>query len=94
MSCGLGNEKPVIDKAFCIFDEADKGSVDFKELLVGIEVFRQPKVRLLMQAMIEIADIKGRGTTTEKQLSPVVAAIFFRPDEKVRVKNMGTFPSH
>lgn len=88
----MGNEKPIIDKVFYIFDETDRGSVDFKELLVGIEVFRQPKVRQLIHAMLDIADIKGRGCCTEPQVSQVLTAVCFKPDEKVRVKNIGTLP--
>jgi Ca2+-binding EF-hand superfamily protein len=89
VACGLGNEKPTIEKVFFIFDDKNRGSVDFKELLVGIEVFRQQKTRQLIYSMLDTADIKGRGTCTEPQVSQVLTAVCFKPDEKVRVRNIG-----
>lgn len=91
VSSGLGMDKAIIDKVFYIFDDNNLGSVDFKEVLVGIEVFRQNKFRSLINCMIEIADIEGKGKCTEPLVSQVFTAICFKPDEKVRIKNISRY---
>lgn len=85
--CGFGMDKPVIDKLFYLFDENNQGFIDFKELLVGIEVSRQNKLRNLVSTLISIADIREVGMCTEPMLSLVFCAICLKPDEKVRLRN-------
>jgi Ca2+-binding EF-hand superfamily protein len=81
-------DKSTIDKLFCIFDDNCIGSIDFKEILVAIEISRQTKIRNLVKCLLSIADIRGNGLCTEPILSHVFTAISFNPEEKVRVRNL------
>lgn len=81
-------DKSTIEKLFCIFDENNIGSIDFKELLVAIEISQQTKIRNLVKCFVEIADIRSKGVCTEPMLSHVFTAISFNPEEKVRVRNL------
>lgn len=80
-------DQAVIDKLYYIFDDENKGSIEFKDLLVGIEMFRCTKSRQLIRSLIEIADIEHAGYVTMEDLFHVFKCICFKAEEKARVKS-------
>jgi Ca2+-binding EF-hand superfamily protein len=41
---GLGADPNLADKLFYIFDEDSSGTVDYKELIIGLEVFKEDSI--------------------------------------------------
>lgn len=51
---GLGADPNLADKLFYIFDEDSSGTVDYKELIIGLEVFKESTIEEKMKGNIYI----------------------------------------
>lgn len=41
---GLGTDNNLADKLFYVLDEDSSGTVDYKELIIGLEVFKEDSI--------------------------------------------------
>ena len=62
---GLGGDKNLIDKLFWIFDEDGSGDVDYKELVVGLEMFKETNLVDKLEVFFDLADVDGSGEIEE-----------------------------
>ena len=60
---GLGTD--LSEKLFYVFDEDQSGTIDYKELIVGLEVFKEDSIEEKMKVFFEICDTDGSGSISE-----------------------------
>lgn len=74
---GLGADKNLAEKLFYVFDEDSSGTVDYKELIVGLEVLKDDtieeklKSNLLINLHVvffDLCDEDGSGKVSEKEI--------------------------
>lgn len=53
------------EKLFYVFDEDQSGTIDYKELIVGLEVFKEDSIEEKMKVFFEICDTDGSGAISE-----------------------------
>ena len=44
VAVGLGSDLNLLDKLFYVFDEDSNGTVDYKELIIGLEIFKEDSI--------------------------------------------------
>lgn len=49
---------------FYIFDEDGSGTVDYKELIIGLEVFKEDSIEDKMKVFFDLCDVDGSGEVT------------------------------
>jgi len=49
---GLGADKNLAEKLFYVFDEDSSGTVDYKELIVGLEVLKDDTIEEKLKSII------------------------------------------
>ncbi|CAD8197214.1 unnamed protein product [Paramecium octaurelia] len=67
---GLGTD--LSEKLFYVFDEDQSGTIDYKELIVGLEVFKEDSIEEKMKVFFEICDTDGSGAISEQELYNVL----------------------
>lgn len=53
------------EKLFYVFDEDQSGTIDYKELIVGLEVFKEDSIEEKMKVFFDICDTDGSGSISE-----------------------------
>lgn len=53
---GLGADENLADKLFYIFDDDGNGTVDYKELIMGIEMFKSTSVEDKLKVFMDLCD--------------------------------------
>ena len=71
---GLGTDPHLTEKLFYIFDEDGSGTVDYKELIIGLEVFKEDSIEDKMKGIsnfsiykivfFDLCDVDGSGEVT------------------------------
>lgn len=69
---GLGADINLADKLFYIFDADSSGTVDYKELIMGLEVFKEDSVEDKMKVFFDLCDVDGSGGVSEKEVYGVL----------------------
>lgn len=44
VAVGLGTDINLLEKLFYVFDEDSNGTVDYKELIIGLEIFKEDSI--------------------------------------------------
>lgn len=44
VAVGMGSDINLLDKLFYVFDEDSNGTVDYKELIIGLEIFKEDSI--------------------------------------------------
>ena len=57
ISFGLGADKNLAEKLFYVFDEDSSGTVDYKELIVGLEVLKDDTIDEKLKSNLFIQSI-------------------------------------
>ncbi|KRX00947.1 hypothetical protein PPERSA_09553 [Pseudocohnilembus persalinus] len=83
---GLGADNNLADKLFYIFDNDNSLTVDYKELIIGLETFKKSDIEDKIQSFIEICDDEGNDCITQDQLYQVFKQNLFNYDDKVKLK--------
>jgi Ca2+-binding EF-hand superfamily protein len=65
---GLGADINLADKLFYIFDDDSSGTVDYKELIVGLETFKENSMDEKLKVFMELCDDDGNGKVTPDEL--------------------------
>mmetsp|Transcript_17718 Transcript_17718/g.1566 ORF Transcript_17718/g.1566 Transcript_17718/m.1566 type:complete len:91 (+) Transcript_17718:445-717(+) len=65
---GLGADENLADKLFYIFDDDNSQSVDYKELIIGLETFKESTMDDKLKVFMEICDDDGNGKVTKEEL--------------------------
>ena len=68
----MGTDPHLTEKLFYIFDEDGSGTVDYKELIIGLEVFKEDSIEDKMKGTIlklsivffDLCDVDGSGEVT------------------------------
>ena len=53
---GLGADENLADKLFYIFDEDNSGDVDYKELIIGLETFKENTMDDKLKVFMDLCD--------------------------------------
>lgn len=51
---GLGTDANLSDKLFYVLDEDSSGTVDYKELIIGLEVFKEDSIEEKIKGILNI----------------------------------------
>ncbi|EAR91254.3 EF-hand pair protein (macronuclear) [Tetrahymena thermophila SB210] len=85
---GLGAEQNLGDKLFYIFDDDNSGTVDYKELIIGLEMFKENSIDDKLRVFMELCDTDGNGNINPDQLYNVLKQNLFTHDDKVKLKGI------
>ncbi|KAM3135325.1 hypothetical protein pb186bvf_012623 [Paramecium bursaria] len=83
---GLGTDPHLTEKLFYIFDEDGSGTVDYKELIIGLEVFKEDSIEDKMKVFFDLCDVDGSGEVTQKELYEVLRANIVNNDDRIKLK--------
>lgn len=61
----VGLASDLSEKLFYVFDEDQSGTIDYKELIVGLEVFKEDSIEEKMKVFFELCDTDGSGAISE-----------------------------
>lgn len=68
----VGLASDLSEKLFYVFDEDQSGTIDYKELIVGLEVFKEDSIEEKMKVFFELCDTDGSGAISEQELYNVL----------------------
>lgn len=83
---GLGGDLSLVDKLFFIFSDLENKLMDFRVLLIGLEIFTDSGFEKKLSIFIEIADIQDEGFINEKLIYQVLKVICNKSDQKSRLR--------
>jgi len=83
---GLGGEKGLGDKLFYVFDDDGNGEIDYKELIMGLEIFRDTTYEEKIRIFFELCDLQNTGHITRKELYDVLKRNMITEDDKIKLK--------
>ena len=72
MSSGLCSDKTLIDRLFWVFDENANGKIEPKEVMVGLELFRESTFQEKLEVFFDICDEDGSGDIDEEEFFNVL----------------------
>lgn len=86
-SISLGVDKTLIDRLFWIFDEDGSGTIDMKEVMVGLEMFRETSFKEKLEVFFDICDEDGSGDIDEEEFYNVLKLCVNTPKERKLLKD-------
>jgi Ca2+-binding EF-hand superfamily protein len=89
----LGADKNLAEKLFYVFDEDQSGTVDYKELIVGLEVLKDDSIEEKLKSIIkfylvffDLCDLDGSGKISEKEIFNVLKSNIVSESDKYQLK--------
>lgn len=70
-----------------MFDEDGSGDVDYKELVVGLEMFKETNLSEKLEVFFDLADVDGSGEIEEQELYDVLKINVHSYEERVSLKH-------
>jgi len=83
---GLGAEKPVVEKLFFVLDEDSSGDIDYRELITGLEYFKDTGVDEKLRVFFDISDLENTGVVTKKAVYDVLKRNIISDLDKEKLK--------
>jgi len=83
---GLGAEKPVVEKLFFVLDEDSSGDIDYRELITGLEYFKDTGVDEKLKVFFDISDLENTGVVTKKAVYDVLKRNIISDLDKEKLK--------
>jgi Ca2+-binding EF-hand superfamily protein len=71
-----------------IFDEDNNGQVEYKELVIGLEILREDSIEEKMNVFFDLVDINNNGSISEKELYEVFKANIMTSDDRNKLKKI------
>ena len=68
----VGLASDLSERLFYVFDEDQSGTIDYKELIVGLEVFKEDSIEEKMKVFFGLCDTDGSGAISEEELYNVL----------------------
>lgn len=69
-----------------IFDDDNSGTVDYKELIIGLETFKESSMDEKLKVFMELCDDDGNGKVDEPELYNILKQNIFNHDDKIKLK--------
>ncbi|EGR29033.1 hypothetical protein IMG5_165020 [Ichthyophthirius multifiliis] len=85
---GLGADINLGDKLFYIFDEDNSQTVDYKELIVGLEMFKENSIENKLIVFMELCNLDHNGNINQQELYKVLKQNLFSEDSKLKLKQI------
>eukprot|EP00744_Colponema_vietnamica_P003515 GILI01005379.1.p1 GENE.GILI01005379.1~~GILI01005379.1.p1 ORF type:complete len:524 (-),score=74.53 GILI01005379.1:304-1875(-) len=82
---GIGDPQ-VVEKLFWLFDDDGNGTVDYKELMVGLEFFQDNSMEEKLDTFFNLCDEDGSGTLEEGELYEVLKLNAINAEERRAIK--------
>ncbi|CAD8047041.1 unnamed protein product [Paramecium sonneborni] len=86
VAVGMGSDINLLDKLFYVFDEDSNGTVDYKELIIGLEIFKEDSIEEKIKVFFDICDADGNGSITEKELYDVLKTNIVAFHDRIKLK--------
>ncbi|CAD8072031.1 unnamed protein product [Paramecium sonneborni] len=86
ISFGLGADKNLAEKLFYVFDEDSSGTVDYKELIVGLEVLKDDTIDEKLKIFFDLCDEDGSGKVSEKEIFNILKQNIINENDKYQLK--------
>jgi len=83
---GLGGDKKLVERLFWVFDDEGNESVDYKELVVGLEMFKDTPLDDKLMVFFDLCDLDGTGLVDELDLYNVLKANITSFDDRAAIK--------
>jgi Ca2+-binding EF-hand superfamily protein len=83
---GLGAEKPVVEKLFYVLDEDGSGDIDYRELITGLEYFKDSTFEEKLKVFFDICDMDASGMVTKKEIYDVLKRNIVSDLDKMKLK--------
>ena len=93
---GLGNDQRFVDKLFWIFDDDGNGTVDHKELAIGLEFLKENSLDDKLESnniymyinivFFDICDENNNGTISEKEFYNLIKMNILNYEDKTALK--------
>jgi len=83
---GLGAEKPVVEKLFYVLDDDNSGDIDYRELITGLEYFKDNTFEEKLKVFFDICDVENSGIITKKELYDVLKRNIISDLDKTKLK--------
>jgi Ca2+-binding EF-hand superfamily protein len=71
-SLGPGTDKSLVDRMFWVFDENGDGKIEPREIMVGLEMFRETSFKEKLEVFFNICDDDGSGDIDEEEFYNVL----------------------
>lgn len=78
---GLGADENLTDKLFYIFDDDNSNTVDYKELIIGLEIFKESSIEEKLKVFMDLCDGDGNGNVNQEELYNVLKQNLFTHDD-------------
>lgn len=83
---GLSGNQSLVDKMFFIFDELSQGVVDYREVLVSLEIFRDTSYDDKLKIFLDICDLANSGLLEERAIYDVFKIVCTNMEEKAKLR--------
>jgi len=85
---GISNNPDLINKLFWIFDENGDDLLKFKELALGLEMFRDSPLEEKLKAFYDLCDEDNSGSVSKGEFLKILKNNLINNDEKSNVKHV------
>lgn len=75
-----------------IFDDDNSGTVEYRELIMGLEIFKEGSFEDKLKVFFDLCDNDGSGHISQKELYDVFKLNCITSDEKSRLKKISKKP--
>ncbi|CAD8051287.1 unnamed protein product [Paramecium primaurelia] len=79
-------DKNLAEKLFYVFDEDSSGTVDYKELKVGLEVLKDDTIDEKLKIFFDLCDEDGSGKLSEKEIFNILKQNIINENDKYQLK--------
>lgn len=86
-SLGLGTDKTLVERLFWVFDEDGDGKIEPKEIMVGLEMFRETNFKEKLEVFFDICDEDGSGDIDEEEFFNVLKLCVTSAKERKLLKD-------
>ena len=86
-SLGLGVDKILVDRLFWVFDEDGDGKIEPREIMVGLEMFRETSFKEKLEVFFDICDEDGSGDIDEEEFYNVLKLCVTSAKERKLLKD-------
>jgi len=83
---GIGHDQNLVNKLFWLFDDDGSGDVDYKELVVGLEMFKNNTLEEKLEVFFDLCDEDNSGTIDEIELYRVLKLSLTSSDERANLR--------
>jgi Ca2+-binding EF-hand superfamily protein len=87
-SNGITNDIGLINKIFWVFDENGDDLLKYKEIRLGIEMFRDSSIDIKLKAFFDFCDVDNSGTISKFEFLNLIQRKIINNNEKVTMKSV------